>query len=414
VRREFYFGVRTLAVGAVVALMLIAVNAREQAQRAPAAKQGVQEAAQESKPQMIQIDAVVTGKDGKFVDGLEQYDFMVEEDGELQTLVYVDHFVARNIAAEDEADDDVIAIDLDGAQDPQTMLPVVRDRRMIVLYFDLTQLTREEQKRSVAMALKFIKEEMTSADLVAVVSHSDQLRVKDILTNYREGIEDAVAKLDPEFDPGLQATTGPTVDDIKPQDEEGSPGSDETERAIFDADNSSSCLQALSALLGGIPGRKSVIEFTESSARMGIVASENESARKAASNVANKNAASLYVVDMREPEPASAEDQASGETLDADQIAAIAESRKALGSLAQDTDGKFFADVKDFATVIQQVRRDSQDYYLLTYCPSDVRNDGGFRKVSVTMGWNHDDQIKFRTGYYSAGLVESRDNLDHE
>src|ERR1700685_4124425 len=139
--------------GAIAALMLMAVNARGQSQ-GKVSKQSVQEAAPDAKPQLIQIDAVVTGKDGKFVDGLGQYDFMVEEDGRLQTLVYVDHFVARNVAAEDEADDDTIAIDLDGAQDPQTMLPVVRDRRMMVLYFDLTQMTREEQKRSVDVALK--------------------------------------------------------------------------------------------------------------------------------------------------------------------------------------------------------------------------------------------------------------------
>jgi VWFA-related protein len=414
VARGFYlWRVRVLAAGAIAVLMLITVNARGQSQGSAPSKQGAQETLPDSKPPMIQLDVEATGQNGKFVDGLGWYDFRVEDGGQLQTLLYMDHFVARNTVAEGEADEDIILIDLDIDLDRENVLPIVIDRRMIVLYFDLTQLTREEQKRSVEAAAKFIKEEMTAADLVAVVSLSDKFRVISGFTNNREVLEGVIAKLDPEFDPTLQSTVGPVTDEIEAQDERDPSGSDETERAIFDEDNNLYSVEALATIVGKIPGRKSVIEFTKSSARTGI-AVEGAAARGAASNAANRNAVSFYVVDMRESEPPNAAEQANGDTPDADQTEGIQESRKAFASMAEDTNGKFFADVKDFDTIFHQVRNDSQDYYLLTYSPWNVNDDGGFRNVSVTLESGHGAQIKYQRRYYSGGPVGSTDSADHD
>ena len=50
----------------------------------------------------------------------------------------------------------------------------LRDRRMLVLFFDLTSMRPDDLIRAHDAAEKFLKKQMTKADLVAVVAFSTQ------------------------------------------------------------------------------------------------------------------------------------------------------------------------------------------------------------------------------------------------
>ena len=118
-----FFVLMILGIGTLVQLPLHATRAQQ-----------AQETATASGPQLIRIDAVVTGKDGKPIEDAWPQSFAVQEDGLYQALVSVEHFAVVNTDAWVESDESPIMIDPNTAQDREKLLPIARGHRMIVLF----------------------------------------------------------------------------------------------------------------------------------------------------------------------------------------------------------------------------------------------------------------------------------------
>jgi VWFA-related protein len=331
---------------------------------------------------LIQIDAVVTDKDGRFVAGLGPKSFALKEEGQLQVLTSVDHFVAGGTGDGREFADVPIVIDLGPSGgvwpqlDSEKIRPIVINRRMIVFFFDLTTMAEEDLSRSVDAAKKFINNQMSPADLVAVVSFGRQFKINSDFTNSHADLECELTSLMPGKDGMSQSLPGLSTD-IVPEVDDGVETEDQTEFNIFNVDNRLYAVDALAGLLGAIPGRKSVIEF---SGGIKQTVEGNTSAVKAATDAANMNVVSLYEVDM------------SNSTVPG--------WRNILASVARDSGGKLFTGVKDFAPIFKQVQDDSQDYYLLSYYSTNTKRDGLYRNVSVKVEKVRGAQVKFRQGYF--------------
>jgi VWFA-related protein len=345
---------------------------------------------------LAQIDAVVTWKDGGFVDGLGFQNFTLEEDGRLQKIDRIDHFDTREAEAEKaQGAPTVIALNADIY--PEKILPIALNHRMIVLYFDLATLIPEEMKRSIDAAKQFVKEQMTAADLVAVVSFGTELRVKSGFTNDRGALEECISALMPSKESGMQ------LGDSLPEDMKDFSGPQEDNTDIFNSDEELYAIKALANRLGMIPGRKSVIEFTG-----GIepLTDQNKSLLRTAINAAAMNTVLLYEVDTRKAAASNSAVQAGGSPAGKAQFEAWQDSRKVLASLAQETSGGLFTDVTDFAPVFRRVQEESRDYYLLSYFSSNTARDGAFRKVTVKLEKVRGAQVKSRLGYFAHASSE--------
>lgn len=264
-------------------------------------------------------------------------------------------------------------------------------------------MVKEDLQQSVDAARKFVKEQMTPADLVAVVSFGTQFKIDINFTNERGTLDQALVSLIPDKDGGDQAIEGSAAD-VSSNDQTVDFIPDTCEFTIFNTDNKLYAVEALAGLLAGIPGRKAVIDFTGGIKPIG---EENQGALRAATRAANKNTVSLYEVDLSESasagQGAEADHNNAGDqnTNRSDLLAALENSRKVLASLAEDTGGKLFSDVNDFPAIFKQVQQDSQDYYVLTYYSSNDSQDGAFHKVSVLFEGKEDAQVQSRSGYYA-------------
>jgi VWFA-related protein len=386
VTRKIYLRpVKGLAIGAIAALALIAVNvcgqAPNSAQQGASPKQGLAYPVR-----LFQIDAVVTDKEGQYVKGLGPQNFVLTEEGRPQKLTLVEHYVAGAVHG---AADAPVVIDLKTAQNPEKLRPVAHDHRMIVLFFDFTTMTHDEVERSSAAATKFVSEDVTSVDLIAVISFGPQFKVVADFTNNRGLLKNALYTLAPGKDADLHAEVSTDEGETE----------DETEFNIFTTDNKLYAIKGLAEHIGAIPGRKSVIDFSGGLKKTG---EENASALKAVINAANMDVVSLYEVDMSDSTAPGNGEPVMEDPGDPAKFAAAQESRKMLGDLAHDTGGRLFTDVKDFAPIFKQVQDDSQDYYLLSYYSTNTRHDGLFRKVSVKLEKVRGAQVKFRAGYYGS------------
>src|SRR5580693_118524 len=304
---------------------------------------------------LVQIDATITDSHGAAIKGLKPENFQLSEEGKSQQITGVDYFDVEKIETAGNVEDATpVTIDLK-TSNPEELRPIVRTHRMIVLFFDLTSMAPEDLLRSTDAAMKFLKEQMTPADLIEIVTFGTQFRINVPFTNQRPALEQSIAQIANPGKESLLAALGTTATDATSEDNQGAATADDTEFNIFNTDNKLYAIEALAGMLGEIPGKKAVMQFTGGITQTG---EENRSAVQAATDAANKNDVTFFQVDSRglvtdasdaSGGIATGNSAFSGATVLATVNARNA-SRDTLSTLAQDTGGKMFADINNFST----------------------------------------------------------------
>jgi VWFA-related protein len=368
---------------------------------------------------LVQIDATVTDKNGNAIKGLKLENFQLTEEGKAQKLSAIDYFDAEKIETAEKDTSEPITIDLKTANDPDKLRPIVREHRMIVFFFDLTSMAPEDLLRCTDAAEKMLKDQMTAADLIAIVTFGTQFRINADFTNNKELLEHAVNMIANPGKESLLAAQAASASDTVSADDMSAFTADDTEFNIFNTDNKLYAVEALAGLLGGIPGKKEVMEFSGGITQTG---EENRSAVQAATDAANKNDVTLNQVDTRglmtdvpggdaSTGAATGTSGFNGATV-LSQVNSRETSRDTLSTLSQDTGGRMFADVTDFGAAFKQIQDDATGYYLLSYYSNNTKRDGRYRAVSVKLENVPGAHIKHRQGYYAPkdfGIFNTQD-----
>src|ERR1700738_5181049 len=173
------------AIAITTALALAAPVAPLGAQNAPRPS-SVQNAQQSGFVLKVNAELVLTNvvardsRTGELVRGLKQSDFTVLENGKKQEIASFDFQSVDMATPLNEATISGLAV---GATGPGSKAVAVarpedlRNHRLIVMFFDLTSMQPEDLDRAVDAAKDFLKKKMQPADLVALVSLGDSLKV---------------------------------------------------------------------------------------------------------------------------------------------------------------------------------------------------------------------------------------------
>lgn len=383
----------------------------------PAVQQGKQFVLK-TQTNVVLVDVRVTDKHGRPITDLKQSDFRVLEDGVRQEIT---SFSLENIASLATASSESGApaiIDLGKLPTIPTQAQVsriIRDHRLLVLFFDLTSMQPDDLLRSVRSAENSVRKQMTPADLVAVTTYSSDLRVAQNFTNDRDALDKAIrsirigesSSLAGMGDVGDAGGTNANGEEIVAQDTSAAFTPDETEFSIFNTDEKLAALQSLADLLRGVPGRKSVIHFSSGVQRTGI---ENQAQLQATTDAANRANVSFYTMDARglvglPPGGDGTSATPAGTALYtgsavASQFSNLEQGRETLASLAADTGGRTFYDMNDFSQVFTDIQEENSTYYLLGYSPSNAKSDGRFRRIRVEVN-RPGIKVQARPGYYA-------------
>jgi VWFA-related protein len=170
--------------------------------------------------------------------------------------------------------------------------------------------------------------------------------------------------------------------------------------AEFDGEASLAGLRAAVHAFGELPGRKSILYFTEKLP----IPDRQKPKFDALIGEANRANITFYPVDAvglrvhseeaklsRDVNVAGAKgigDESRGEgawTKDLEKQSELLSSRPSavLGRLAKDTGGFLLDNTNDLGAGVARMQQDRTIYYLLTYQPTNTKLDGTFRKVSV-------------------------------
>ncbi len=157
---------------------------------------------------IVSVDVVVRDKDGNVVPGLTREDFEIREDGRSQDLQTFSFQEIKAGAAPAQATALLAGVEARVAEQAllpaaaaaaQTQLEPVRmrsedlaGRRLIVLLFDTSSMQPEDVQRSVESAQKYVREQMSESDLIAVATVSSMLNVITDFTGDRAQVEAAL------------------------------------------------------------------------------------------------------------------------------------------------------------------------------------------------------------------------------
>src|SRR5208283_4766317 len=130
---------------------------------------------------LVLVNVTVRDKSGRFVSGLKAQDFTILEDNKPQKIVSFDVENVDNVPALDVAQMKPLPESASPTTNPAPSAVVAadqfKDRRLIVLFFDLSAMEPDEIDHAVTSAEHYVDTQMAPADLVSIVSLGSSLLV---------------------------------------------------------------------------------------------------------------------------------------------------------------------------------------------------------------------------------------------
>jgi VWFA-related protein len=343
-------------------------------------------------------------KTGELVQGLKQSDFRLWENGKEQRVATFDFESVEMATPLNEATVSGLASGLSGNKAVVVAKPEdLHNHRLIVMFFDLTSMQPEDLDRAVEAAKDFLKTKMQAADLVALVSLDDTLKVDQDFTADKNALVNEVGVYNGTEGAGF--AQGATANSNQVEDTTGYTP-DESEYNDLNTDRELFALRAIAKSLEKINEKKSLLYFSGGISRDGI---ENQASLRSAINAAVRANLAIYSVDTRGLEAIGPLGNAStgslrsgaanGGALQNNMNTNFA-TQEVMGTLSMDTGGKAFLDSNDFAPAFAQVQKDSSAYYAIGFHSANPARDGKFRKLTIKVN-RPGVKIEYRPGYYA-------------
>src|ERR1017187_168164 len=152
--------------------------------------------------QLVVVDVTVKDKSGNPIKGLKPADFNITEDGKKQDIkIFTYQELEETVTPEpvpakapERKAPDAPATPLAPVMKALTANQIApsrpgevkyKDRRLLVMFFDMTSMPIQDQIRAQTAAQKFLKTQMTPSDLMAIMTFSSDLKVLQDFTDDR-------------------------------------------------------------------------------------------------------------------------------------------------------------------------------------------------------------------------------------
>ena len=375
-----------------------------------------------SSASIIEVDVIVRDRDGRFVTGLTADDFEIFEDGAPQP---VQQFYVVTSARD-------VALSNPGF-DPSG---VRRPNRMFVFLFDQDHLAVESMFRLKRAAEAFITTELRDDDVAGIVA--DRRIVGGRLTSSKpellaalktvmpypdsraarlRGLRD-FPRVDSEFEamrieagdarmlreatervcnatPTLCASEGGNDVVMEKIDFKSRQYVDEARAA---SGNIMQTLASMSKGLARFPGRKTLVLMSE-----GFFAEESRPALQQVAAQAARSGVTVYALDGRGLGGSGGREMADATTMGGGLSRAFDTADDGLSILAGETGGMMLTNASNFTGALMDIARDTSEYYVIGYAPSNQALDGKFRKIQVKTRAKGVD-VRARRGYLATPL----------
>ncbi|HMV83339.1 MAG TPA: VWA domain-containing protein [Blastocatellia bacterium] len=386
--------------------------------------------------ELVQIDVVVTDKQGKLVSDLKREDFQLLEDGKPQQISHFSVGTAGRQAAWLRKEPKPAA----GKNDaPTPAAPVFTAGRYLVLAVDDLHLTPGNLMFAKQSLNKFLDQQAGANDQLAMITTSGGLGLYQQFTPDREAVKRAVNRLSPR---DRKVTSDSDVPRITPYQAEliDMNDPDALELAVQElirqqqmqrpmavsmaqararqivAENTSVTVNTLSTLenvirgLRDLPGRKVIVLLSDGFLLGGFSNGRHFDVRRI-TDAATRAGVVIYSLDTRGliamPASMDASQRGFPETgaLAGARMrienSSIEAERDGMFALAKDTGGDAIFNNNDINAGLQKVLNDTETYYLLAFEPLVSYRDGRYRKLDIRIPSRPELKVRTRKGYFA-------------
>lgn len=389
----------------------------------------------------VLVDVIVTDKDGNPVKGLSKDDFTILEDGKPQRVSYFEENRSNPYATP------VKSLELP-PNEFCNFSPLPPQPAVNVLLLDSLNTPMQDQTYVHEQALRFLRGVhpgtrmaifTMSLGLHFVQGFSDdpamllsalndgknnEIEVPSLVKSYEEsGAETTILEIMSRPMPfGPNATTtsaSPAMIAALSDFFQTTGAAQETDRAYRTLEN----LQRLAQFLSAFPGRKNLIWFSESfpDRLFGDSSQRLDDQIRKTVNMLTAARIAVYPVDARGAKQLHFYEagnttqflvNSTGEVMGQGSAQATSVMKEGLqrdsdqetmSLLAQDSGGKVFLNTNGLAGVISEISQSSNDFYSLSYAPTNSKMDGQFRHIVVKVNGGTYG-LSYRRGYYASDV----------
>lgn len=384
---------------------------------------------------LVQVDAVVTDKNGQPVTDLQADDFQILEDGRAQDITNFSYVRNLNPTTPPPVASETNKNKL--PPPPPVRLRPEQVRRTIALVVDDLSLSFESTAFVRQALRKYVDEQMQPTDLVAILRTGAGMGATQLFTSNKPQLYAAIERVrwNARGTGGISAFASLAVDRMTdPRASRGGAAADDRENTLTAGESIDEFREDLFAVgtLGAInyvvrglrelPGRKSVVLFSDGIAMFrtgGRDSSRIVEALRRLTDLANRASVVIYTIDARGLPVLGLTAADNVSTTNPQDLAASLSNRRAayydsqsgLDYLAQQTGGFFAHETNDLAGSVKHILRDQEGYYLIGYRPEastfDAQGRRRFHRISVLLK-KPGLRVRSRTGFYGVTDEEAK------
>ena len=375
---------------------------------------------------LVQVDAVVTDKNGKPVTDLRPEEIRISEDGRPQTVTNFSYIVAdssssispaKRAAVTDKTAPPVPPVVLRPEQVRRTMALVVDD---LGLSFPSVYYTRRALK-------KFVDEQMQPGDLVAIIRTSGGIGALQQFTSDKRQLYAAIERVKWYSGGRSGISAFAPIEDNSSQSEEAQAANEELNQFREDV-FAVGTLGAVSYVVRGLrelPGRKSILLisdgfriYSRDDPTRNLRALESlrrliDQAGRASVVIYTMNATGLQTFMLTAADSTGQMTPTQIEQQLTNRRNTAFDSQEGLSYLAQETGGLAIRNNNDLSGGIKRVIEDQKGYYLIGYRPDESTFDAKtgrrtFHKLNLKVLRQGKFNVRTRNGFFGVSDEDAR------
>jgi VWFA-related protein len=360
---------------------------------------------------LVQVDATVADKKGQEITDLSADDFTVLANGKPQTITHFSYVPAAT------PESNASATKTSASPSTITRNQVRRTIALVVDDLGLSAVSIQDVKKALS---RFVADQMRSGDLVAILRTGEGVGLLQQFTVNRDLLNAAIERL--RWNPVGRAGAAAALSQAGKRFEEKNkdhPLLDadlEQQRKIYFALGTVSSLQFIVRALGALPGRKSVVLFSDGLPLFTMKEEDDLSPSTRVWNVldrrvrdaaldlaktANRAATVIHTIEARGPQTMGGRIEDMDAPLNSQQFYA---DQDGLGFLADETGG-IFAQSSDLSLAMARVFEQDRGYYLIGFKPDGewFKPEAESKPPKVELKTNRPNlNLRYRKGFYGS------------
>ncbi len=362
---------------------------------------------------VVLVDVVVTGAKGDPVLNLKKDDFRIAEDGSTQTISSFE---------EHKLDHSKPAVLPTMPPNVYTNFPTAKPPDSVnVLLLDMLNTQPSNQSYVHEQAVKYLSGAPPGTRMAIFALHKNLRLIRGFTTDFSGiaaalddknlGARPAVSPLLPTFSRQageneiLRAMVRNMSSPVKIDAVRDYEADRLAEMNASRSDITLEALQALARFLSGIPARKNVIWFADS---FPVSFLPDGRVRAPKRQELLQQTSDLLIAGQVAIYPVSASGVVGDTSFEATDVRSRGDRQPvereaaqiAMENIAQDTGGRAFYSRNGLSDAFATAVNEGTQYYTLAYSPTDIRSDGRYQRIEVTIPYS-DYKLAYRRGYFA-------------